>query len=284
MSVRPWPPSRLPTTMYHSRKSLHKQYEEMLRESYSEVFKTTIPNSIEFPEAVAHRTTITKYKPRGAAAKAMRSLAGEIYETLSKEQHDGISGRDDQSRAKNLVELEIGRIIRDAKQPRESFPEAELEQLADSIKARGMLQPIRVRWEAPNYVLVSGERRYRAAQLAGLKTVPCVIKDGVASEAEILQDQLVENLLRQDLEPIEAAKAYRRLLDLEGISIRELARMIHVSDASIVRALSLLELPESVQEKVRAGELAPSVAYEVSKAPPEDREALAEKVVKERIR
>lgn len=190
------------------------------------------------------------------------------------------------TRVKNLVEITVTQIVRDDKQPREVFSEAEMDDLVQSITARGILQPIRVRWDADSgkYVIVAGERRFRAARQAGLRSVPCVIHEGVMTESTILQDQLVENLLRQDLQPIETAKAYRRLMELEGWSARQLARELHVPDASIVRALALLDLPDTVQQQVADGRLAPSVAYEVSKLDrPEDQAELAERVVTEKL-
>ena len=161
-----------------------------------------------------------------------------------------------------------------------------MDDLVQSITARGVLQPIRVRWNADlgKYVIVAGERRFRAARQAGLRVVPCVIHEGAMTESTILQDQLVENLLRQDLQPIETAKAYRRLMELEGWSARQLARELHIPDANIVRALALLELPETVQQQVADGRLAPSVAYEVSKLDrPEDQAELADRVVTEKL-
>ena len=141
------------------------------------------------------------------------------------------------TRAKNLVEIAVTQIVRDDKQPRVVFSEAEMDDLVQSVTARGVLQPIRVRWNTDlgKYVIVAGERRFRAARQAGLRAVPCVIHEGAMTESTILQDQLVENLLRQDLQPIETAKAYCRLMELEGWSARQLARELHVPDANIVR-------------------------------------------------
>lgn len=188
------------------------------------------------------------------------------------------------SRVKNLVEIAVSQIVRDGSQPREYFSEAEMDDLVESITARGVLQPIRVRWNPIDgkYVIVAGERRFRAARQAGLKAIPCVIHEGELTESTILQDQLVENLLRQDLQPIETAKAYKRLMELEGWSARQLARELHIPDPYIVRALALLELPAAVQRQVADGVIAPSVAYEVSKLEkPEEQVELATRIVNE---
>lgn len=163
--------------------------------------------------------------------------------------------------------IAVNRIVRDPAQPRETFPAAELSELAESIRARGILQPIRVRWNegAGVYVIVAGERRFRASQLAGLAEIPCVVTDAPATESEILLDQLAENLIRLDLEPIEQAKAFRRLMDLNDWSARRLAEALSIDHDKVNRAVRLLELPDAVQEAVAVGELAPATAYEVSK-------------------
>ena len=134
------------------------------------------------------------------------------------------------------------------------------------------------------YVIIAGERRLRAARMAGLKAVPCVIQEGELTESQRLIEQLAENIIRADLQPIEQAKAFRRLMDLNSWSARQLAREMHIADANVVRALALLELPAGVQTKVEAGRLAPSVAYEISRLDtPEEQAHLAERIVAEKL-
>ena len=115
-----------------------------------------------------------------------------------------------------------------------------------SLKQRGQLQPIRVRWDEADqhYVVVIGERRWRAAKLAGLESIACVVVPGTATPEEILEDQLVENCLREDLKPIEQARAYQSLMQRLGLSQRALAEKLTVSQGQIMQALKLLELPE----------------------------------------
>ena len=115
--------------------------------------------------------------------------------------------------------IPVDRIARDPAQPREVFAEVELAELTESIRARGILQPIRVRWDEGmrTYVIIAGERRFRAAQAAGLRDVPTVVQDGPMSDSDILLDQLAENLIRLDLEPIEQARAFKRLMDAERV-------------------------------------------------------------------
>ena len=170
-------------------------------------------------------------------------------------------------RLKGGNEIPVDRLTRDPSQPREIFDEASLQELVESIESLGVLQPIRVRWdeELGMYVVIAGERRLRAAKMAGLKTVPCVVQEGELTESQRLVEQLAENIIRADLQPVEQAKAFRRLMDLNGWSARQLAREMHIADANVVRALALLDLPAAVQTDVEAGRLAPSVAYEVSR-------------------
>jgi ParB family chromosome partitioning protein len=171
------------------------------------------------------------------------------------------------TRSKDAAEIPVSRIIPDAAQPRTEFDEGGLVRLAESLKTRGQLQPIRVRWseEQGAYVVVMGERRWRAATMAGLPTLTCVIMESPASAGELLALQLIENCLREDLTPIEQARAYKSLIELNGWSARQLAGELAVNPATVTRALALLELPADVQEAVEQGTIAPHTAYEVSK-------------------
>jgi ParB family chromosome partitioning protein len=189
-------------------------------------------------------------------------------------------------RDKDAARIDIGRITRDPRQPREDFDEESLRRLADSLKERGQLQPIRVRWDedGQHYVILVGERRWRAAQMAGFTSLSCIIVEGELSEAERLSIQLVENALREDLKPLEQAKAYRTLMEAHDWSGNQLAKELHIAQASVAKALALLELPDQVQDHVDRGELAASVAYEVSKLPhPEQQLELARAAVAEKL-
>ncbi len=170
-------------------------------------------------------------------------------------------------RSKDAAEIPLSRIDRDPDQPREEFSKEALERLAQSLRTRGQLQPIRVRWEEGRgiYLIVCGERRWRAASMAGLETLSCIIMERPAGPGELLALQLVENALREDLSGLEQAKAYRSLLDVNGWSARHLAAELAVNPATVTRALALLELPAEVQERVEQGGLSPAAAYEVSK-------------------
>ena len=117
------------------------------------------------------------------------------------------------------------------------------------------------------YVILAGERRWRAARMAGLDKLSCVIHEGALAEEEKLAMQLVENALRTDLKPVEQARAYRRLMDAKGYSTRDLAAELHIAQTSVVRALALLDLPAHIQVRVEGGELPATVAAELTKLP-----------------
>jgi ParB family chromosome partitioning protein len=186
------------------------------------------------------------------------------------------------TRSKNALEISLDRIEPDPDQPREDFDAAALERLAESMKQRGQLQPVRVRWDEGRgaYILICGERRWRAARMAGLSTLACVVTEGDVDAGELLALQLIENCVREDLAPIEQARAYRTLMDRMGWSGNRLAQEIGINQSSVVHALALLDLPADVQQKVEQGELSPSTAYELSKASDtETIRAVAEEVV-----
>ena len=187
-------------------------------------------------------------------------------------------------RSKDVSEIAIDRIDRDPSQPREEFDPEGLERLAQSLQQRGLLQPIRVRWDAENerYVIICGERRWRAAKMAGLKSLACVIVEKDLSQQERLAIQLVENALREDLRPIEQARSYQLLMEAQGWTVRQLAAELSIHHGQVVRALSLLDLPQPVQDQVEQGTLAPATAYEISKVEDETTQReLAVRVVEE---
>jgi ParB family chromosome partitioning protein len=185
------------------------------------------------------------------------------------------------TRDRDAVRIPVARIERDPAQPREEFEEEALGRLAESLRTRGQLQAIRVRWDEGRgcYVILCGERRWRAAKMVGLADLACVIQEGEMSDEERLSLQLVENALREDLRPVEQARAYRALLERTGCSARDLARELCVSSGTITKALALLGLPEEVQALVNAGDLPASTAYEISRAEPELVDSLVDRVV-----
>ena len=186
------------------------------------------------------------------------------------------------ARVKDALAIEVDRLSPDPDQPRKEFDPQALADLAASLKARGQLQPIRVRWDdaAARWVVIAGERRYRAAKLAGLSTLMCIEAKASATADDLLEDQLVENCIREDLKPIEQAVAFKTLLERRGWSYRQLGEALHVAPASIARALALLELPTDLQDQVTAGQIPASTAYEVSRIEnPEVQRAVAHRAV-----
>jgi len=175
--------------------------------------------------------------------------------------------KDGRKRLDEACQLRLERIVPDPRQPRTEFDPDALARLAESLKQRGQLQPIRVRWDeaTDRYIVIVGERRYRAAKLAGLQTITCIVTMEDASPQQLLEDQLVENALREDLRPLEQARAFRSLLTARGLTRRQLAERLQIGHASITRALALLELPTPIQDDVEAGKIAPNTAYEISK-------------------
>jgi ParB family chromosome partitioning protein len=189
-------------------------------------------------------------------------------------------------KVKNVAEIPVARIDRDPQQPREDFDEGALTHLAESMKAKGQLQPIRVRWDEGRgvYVILYGERRWRAAKLAGMPTMTAIIVEGEIPPAELLALQVVENALREDLKPIEQARAYKQLMGLNGWSTTQVGKELAIDQSSVSRALKLLELPEQVQELVEQGALPPRTAYEVSKLDrAEDQVEVATQAASERL-
>ncbi len=159
-------------------------------------------------------------------------------------------------RLKNAKAIDVDHIDADP-QHREVFDEAKLQDLAASIGKHGQLQPIRVRWdgERSKYVIIAGERRWRATKIAGLSTIDCIVADGDLSDAEILREQILENAIREDLKPTEQGRAFEALMQQEGWNGKQLAAELHISPSTVSRALALLKLPADVQAKVDRGVL-----------------------------
>lgn len=180
----------------------------------------------------------------------------------------GETPKTDFVRSRSTGDIHPSEVMPDPDQPRKHFDPDEITNLANDIKVRTQLQPIRVRWSAPHgkWLIIAGERRWRAVQEAGLDRISCIFIDKDMSESEIRSEQLVENLLREDLTGIEEAKAYRALMQLNGWSATDLSQGINVSKGKVSKALSLLKLPQELQARVERGEISPSTAYELSKA------------------
>lgn len=154
-----------------------------------------------------------------------------------------------------VQEVEVGDLKPNRFQPRSHFDEAGLEELAESIRAQGVIQPIVVVTDdAGGYTIVAGERRWRAAQRAGLEEVPVVVRS-VTGDQELLELALVENLQRADLNPVEEAEAYRALSDSFSLSQEAIAKRVGRARSTVTNTLRLLRLPDEVQDMLRDGRL-----------------------------
>ncbi|MER3402513.1 MAG: hypothetical protein C4337_04270 [Armatimonadota bacterium] len=153
-----------------------------------------------------------------------------------------------------VQEISIDQIRPNPFQPRQQFSEDSLGELADSIRQFGVIQPIIVRQEsAEEYVLVAGERRLRAAQMAGLSTIPAIVRS--PSEQQMLEMALVENVQREDINPVDAAMAYKRLMDEFGLTMEQVAQRVGKSVPAISNTIRLLQLPDYILETLRTGAL-----------------------------
>jgi ParB family chromosome partitioning protein len=179
---------------------------------------------------------------------------------------------------RNFGRIDVDQVIADPGQPRDAFSEDGIERLAKSIQDKGQLSPIRVRWsdEHRKWMIVAGERRWRASLRAELPTVDCYFHEGDLAPSEILEQQLIENCLREDLRPTEEASAFRRLMDLNGWNQKKLATALRISESRVTRVLSLLKLPQEVRDHLDSGKIGVRAAYEISKLPnPSTQQALA---------
>ena len=152
-----------------------------------------------------------------------------------------------------LQEIDIDRIVRGEYQPRKHFDEDALNELADSIKAQGVIQPIVVRPQGDQYELIAGERRWRAAQIAGLQTIPVVVRDIDSQAAAAIA--LIENIQREDLNPLEEASALKRLIEEFDLTHQQVADSVGRSRTAVTNLLRLLELAEPVKAWVNQGAL-----------------------------
>lgn len=157
------------------------------------------------------------------------------------------------SAGETMLEIPVDEISVNPRQPRKAFDAGSLDELARSLKAAGMIQPVVVRRVGAGWQLIAGERRWRAARQAGLERIPAIVRE--ATEAESLELALIENLLREDLNPMEEAEAYQQILREFGWTQEQLAERVGRDRSTVANALRLLRLPPEIQEDLRAGHL-----------------------------
>lgn len=191
-----------------------------------------------------------------------------------------LPGKDDVPRGTFANEVETDRLVPGRFQPRQDFAADALESLAASIREQGIVQPIVVVPRGDKFEIVAGERRWRAAAKAGLTRVPVVIRER-RSDKEMLELSLVENLQREDLNPLEAAAAYARLREEFHLTQEDVARRVGKDRTTIANALRLLKLPASVREKIRDGSLSAGHARAlVALVSADDQERLADEILR----
>ena len=183
--------------------------------------------------------------------RGLDALFSDNFSPLAEQQEQKQQEQEDK---KGITTISISLVEPNKGQPRKDFDREKIQELADSIKENGLLQPILVTpLENGGYRIVAGERRWRAARIAGLKEVPVYVRD--LSEKQVMQLALIENIQRQDLTPIEEAKAYKQLMDKYFMTQQELAKAVGKSRSAIANAVRLLELAEPVQKYLDRGEL-----------------------------
>lgn len=186
----------------------------------------------------------TQKRKKLALGRGLDALIPSMGSTTAGE--DGAAGN-------ALFECDIDLIEPNRYQPRSHFAPEELDQLSESIRTQGVLQPILVRQQEMGYELVAGERRLRAAKLAGLKKIPVVVKD--VSKAEMLEIAIVENIQRENLNPIEEAEAYHRLITEFGLTQEQASGRVGKSRSAVANFLRLRQLPAPIKESINDGQL-----------------------------
>lgn len=178
---------------------------------------------------------------------------------------DALLGGYNAPEEKNINNVSIYLIDNNNEQPRKQFDESKLRELADSIEQHGVVQPIIVKRSGERYTIVAGERRYRAARLAGLNEIPVIVRD--LNEQEIREIALVENLQRENLNPIEEAAAIRALMDEHDLTQDEVSKKLGKSRSAIANAVRLLNMPERIQELLLKGKLQAGHARVIASIP-----------------
>ena len=185
----------------------------------------------------------------------------------------------DDAKLSQLTELKLDQVIRDESQPRKSFDKEALQELADSIKEHGVLQPIVVTKEGSKYQIVAGERRWRASKLAGLETIPAIIR--TLDDQNKLEMMIIENAQREDLTPIELATAYAKLKEQFNLTNTEISQRVGKSPSSVVNTMRLLKLPEEAKQAMQEHHLMEGPMRPLVNAQPELIHEVLPKIVDE---
>ena len=239
---------------------------------------------------VSHETS----RPRAVSETAINSgeAEPEVYireephkekaEQIDVKEKENIDTTEEDLKNKELVKLDIDLIDPNPDQPRTSFDEQKLQELAHSIKDQGILQPIVVRKKGDRYQIIAGERRWQASRIAGLKEVPCVFQD--VDDDKALELALIENIQRDDLNPIEEAYSYKRLMDKLNYTQADLAKAVAKGRSTIANAIRLLDLPEEAQEAMFKNQITAGHARAVLSVPnTSGRIKLTERIISDKL-
>ena len=208
-------------------------------------------------------------RPGSGLGRGLQALLGEQAAVPATQ------GDQAPARAGGVREIEIGRIRPNPDQPRVQFKEDAIDELADSIVERGVLQPILLRPHGDGFEIIAGERRWRAAQRARLHTIPAIVRE--IDDSTAAEIALIENVQREDLNAIEEAEGYRQLIDRHGHTQDNIAKLVHKSRSHVTNLLRLLELPEFVRQALMRGDISMGHARAVAAAP--DPEELTREVI-----
>jgi ParB family chromosome partitioning protein len=224
-----------------------------------------------------------------SADRPAKGLGMGLQALLGEAARPAPAGTDGLPSRGGVREIDIARIKPNPSQPRVQFDEDALEELADSIRERGVLQPILLRSEGENYLIIAGERRWRAAQRARLHSIPAIVRE--VDDSTTAELALIENIQRQDLNPLEEAEGYRQLIQRHGHTQDDVGRFVHKSRSHIANLLRLLDLPEFVRQSLMQGDISMGHARAVAGAADPDalvREVIAKglsvRQVEERVR
>ena len=262
-------------TMFDGRTNLSLQVADEVKKYFgNKVFRTVIPRSVKLSEAPSFGEPILTYAPKSKGAEAYKKLCREVIKGLGE-----LLGREVMEE-KNTESISISLVVPNEWQPRREFEPESLNALAESIKEHGVVQPVIVRKKDSGYELIAGERRLRAAQLAGLVEIPALVRD--YSDQETAEIALIENLQREDLNPLEEGLAYQRMISEYHFTQEKMANLIGKSRSYVTNMMRLLELSEEVkslllERKLTAGQARPLLGLET----PAEQIALARRIVEE---
>ena len=243
-------PSLFPETRREKDVS-RKEVKNVSRETSEE--KTEKPEQVrQFPESDERQEQENK-SPKSRKSKGQDSKLQDNKNQGTKDPETKEQTEKSSDSLKNAVIVRISEVEPNREQPRKKFDDDKLAELSESIKTYGLLQPILVQKRDGYYEIIAGERRWRAALKAGLKEIPVIVRD--YTEKEILELSLVENIQRENLNPIEEAIAYKRLMDEFGLGQEEVAQRVSKSRSAVANSLRLLKLEENVQKMVIDGEI-----------------------------